>query len=122
MKKILLISLLSCSALASNAGSGVITPKQNNNLEKIFDLTDLPEKVNNGMTGSEYCDRKGLISAKQAKDQNAPLVAQQQLRKWVKLACNLDVMAEVKRVNSASLLPGSGNGDVPDPPKLLSAL
>jgi hypothetical protein len=65
--------------------------------ERVFHLEDLAEKINGGMNANQYCTKKANTSAKQAKAANAPLEAQIQIKKWVAIACSLDIIDEPKR-------------------------
>lgn len=65
--------------------------------ERVFHLEDLAKKINGGMSATQYCAKKANISVKQAKASNAPLKAQIEIKKWVALACNLDIIDEPKR-------------------------
>lgn len=68
--------------------------------ERVFNLDDLKNKVDSGVTATEYCNAKANISFQQAKDSNAPLEAQKLIKEWVSVACSLDIIAESKRIES----------------------
>ena len=66
--------------------------------DRVFDLTDLDNKLNAGMTADQYCSEKSDISVKQVIAAGAPVETQEKIKQWVAIACGMDVMAEGRRV------------------------
>ncbi len=66
---------------------------------RVFYLEDLVDKLNGGMTSEQYCQEKANVTVAQAKASNAPIQAQVQLKQWIAIACNLDIIAEGKRIS-----------------------
>lgn len=65
--------------------------------ERVFYLEDLAGEIDGGMTADQYCSQKAENSVRQAKASNAPIEAQSQIKKWVSIACNLDIIEEANR-------------------------
>ena len=71
--------------------------------ERVFYLEDLSKKINSGMSATQYCEEKAKISEDQAKRSNAPKEVQVQIKKWVSIACTLDIIDEPKRMKGAKV-------------------